>query len=101
LGAETRAVLEETLSFAPKGDAFEECRQRPAVALHAIQRLEKHLELRGHCLGELKEAGPTVNVFVFPEWIALRSVILGALARFSDAQKAVSYAIQEAGGLQE
>ncbi len=98
LGAETRAVLEETRSFAPKGDACEECRQRPVVALRAIQRLEKQLELQGRLLGELKE-GPTVNVLVSPEWVALRSCILGALSRFPDAQKAVSYAIQEAGGL--
>jgi hypothetical protein len=68
-GAETRAVLAETRSFHPKGDACEECRQRPVVALRAIQRLEKQLDLQGRLLGELKDAAPTVNVLVSLEWV--------------------------------
>ncbi len=57
----------ETRSFALKGDACEEFRQRPAVALRTIQRLEKQLDLQGRLAGGLKDAAPTVNVFVSKE----------------------------------
>lgn len=72
--------------------------QDSAVALKAIQRLEKQLELAGRLIGELKE-GSTVNVLVSPEWVALRTVILGVLERHPAARREVSDALLEAGGL--
>lgn len=86
LRSETLAVLE---SVRGRDDA---------VALKAIQRLEKQLELAGRLIGELRD-GSTVNVLVSPEWVALRTVILGVLERHPEARRDVSAALEEAGGL--
>jgi hypothetical protein len=91
LGADTRAILTEAREAG--GDS--------ALALKAIARLERQLELQGRLLGELKDGGPVVNVLVSPEWVTLRTVILGALSRHPEAQRDVAGAIREAGALND
>jgi len=49
------------------------------LALKAIDRIHKQIELQAKLLGELDER-PVVNVLVAPEWLALRGRIVGALA---------------------
>lgn len=64
------------------------------LALKAIQRAEKQLELQARLLGELNEA-PTVNLLVAnPEWIKTRTAILQALKQYPEAQSAVVLALE-------
>ena len=51
-----------------------------SVALRAIQRLEKQVELIARVVGQLSESGPTTNIIVSPEWVEMRSRIM-ALSR--------------------
>jgi hypothetical protein len=91
LHRETRNILDSAVSGRSKDNT---------VALKAIARLEKQLELEGRLLGELREA-PAVALIVSPEWIALRTAILGALDAYPDARQAVALAIEEGGGLND
>jgi hypothetical protein len=58
------------------------------LALKAIDRIHKQIELQAKLLGELDER-PVVNVLVSPEWLALRGRIVGALARYPEARLAL------------
>jgi hypothetical protein len=59
------------------------------LRLKAITRAEKQIELEGRLLGELQNGAP-VNVVITPEWVAVRSVLLSALAPFPQAKIAVA-----------
>jgi hypothetical protein len=83
LTQETRAILQEVRHGKGKDHA---------VALKAIGRLEKQLELHARLLGPL-QAGLTVNVVTSPAWLALRTTLLTALAPYPDAKDAVAAAI--------
>ena len=65
------------------------------LALKAIARAEKQLELQAKLLGELNE-GTTVNVLVAPEWLALRALITQAVTPYPEAAQAVERALHEA-----
>lgn len=65
------ADTETILAAAKKAKDYE-------IALKAIGRLEKQVELQAKLLGELRD-GPTVNVFVGAEWQQALAVILGVL----------------------
>jgi len=67
-----------------------------ALALQAIARAEKQLELEGRLLGELNDA-PSVNIVMSPEWIAIRTAIYWALQPYPDAWRAVAGALKNAG----
>jgi hypothetical protein len=83
---ETSALLEEAKKT---GDAD--------VALRAIARLERQLELEARILSQLREVAPhtRVSVAVLPEWLGLRARILGALAGFPEACLAVATALSD------
>ena len=66
------------------------------VALQAIREARSNLELLARLLGELQE-GQTVNVLVMPEWMTIRTVIVGALAPYPGARLAVVEALREVG----
>jgi hypothetical protein len=59
------------------------------LALKAIDRIYRQIELQAKLLGELDDR-PTLNVLVAPEWLAVRSALLEALAPYPDARAAVS-----------
>lgn len=59
------------------------------AALGAIREARGNLELLAKLLGELNDQ-PTVNVMVSPEWVSIRTVVLGALGPFPDARAAVA-----------
>src|SRR5215207_9965376 len=59
-----------------------------ALALKAIDRIQRQIELQAKLLGELQD-GATVNVLISPEWIAVRSALMTTLTRFPDARLAV------------
>jgi len=84
LSKETAAILKE----AREGDEKDN-----ELALKAIARAEKQIELQARLLGELKDT-PTVNVLVLPEWQMLRITILRALEPFPHARIAVAEALQ-------
>jgi hypothetical protein len=62
------------------------------LALKAIARTEKQIELQARLLGELQDS-QTVNVLVMPEWQGLRAVILAALQPHPQARLAVVEAL--------
>jgi hypothetical protein len=86
LNRETAAILREVRADDTKNND---------VALKAIARAEKQLELEGRLLGELNE-GSTVNVVLTPEWSAIRAAILKALEPYPAARFAVAGALTNA-----
>jgi hypothetical protein len=87
LNRETAAVLREARTDGSKDNG---------LALKAIARAEKQIELEGRLLGELKE-GSTVNVLLTPEWTTVRAAILKALEGYPAARMAVAGALSNAG----
>lgn len=73
-----------------------EASEQHRTALSAIREARGNLELLAKLLGELDDR-PTVNVLISPEWLELRTVIVGALEPYSDARGAVLRAIEAAG----
>ncbi len=76
-----------------------EARQRkdPEVALKAIDRIQKQIELQAKLLGDLDER-PVVNILVSDDWLRLRATIIAALAAHPEAQRAVVGALSANGG---
>jgi hypothetical protein len=61
----------------------------PLVALKAVERIHKQVELQARLLGELNER-PQVNVLVASEWLAIRSTLLRVLQPNPEARAAVA-----------
>ena len=80
-----RALNRETADVLKEAKAARDQELR----LKAIARAEKQIELEGRLLGELRD-GQTVNIVVTPEWQALRTRILVALAPFPEARYALA-----------
>jgi hypothetical protein len=62
------------------------------LVLRSADRILRQLELQAKLLGELQD-GSVVNVIVSPQWIQLRTVIIGALQSFPDARESVVLAL--------
>ena len=73
-----------------------EASEQHRTALSAIREARGNLELLAKLLGELDDR-PTVNVLISPEWLELRTVIIGALEPYTDARGAVLRAIEGSG----
>ena len=86
INAATLAILEDARDT-----------HQSALALKAVDRVQKQIELQAKLLGEL-QGGQTVNVLVAPEWLALRSAILLALASHPEASQAVVEALNRNAG---
>jgi hypothetical protein len=67
------------------------------TALSAIKEARGNLELLAKLLGELDER-PVVNLNISPEWLELRTVIVGALEPHPEALRAVVGALEGAEG---
>jgi hypothetical protein len=63
------------------------------LALKAVDRVLRQIELQAKLLGELDES-PRVVLVAAPEWVALRSALLAALRPFPEALAAVVGAIR-------
>jgi hypothetical protein len=87
LNRETAAVLREARTDGSKDNG---------LALRAIARAEKQIELEGRLLGELNEAS-TVNVLLTAEWTTVRAAILKTLEAHPAARLAVAGALSNAG----
>ena len=84
LNRETASILEEARTAGSKDNN---------LALKAIGRAERQLELERRMLGEFK-ASVRVNLAESPEWQELRSAILLALKPFPEARLAVAEAVE-------
>ena len=65
------------------------------TALAAISQARGNLELLGKLAGELDER-PVVNLNISPEWLELRTVIVGALEPHPAAHRALLRALESA-----
>lgn len=63
------------------------------LALKAVDRVQKQIELQAKLLGDLDDR-PTINIVASPEWLALRGQIVAALQPFPEARAAVAGALQ-------
>lgn len=67
------------------------------LALKAIDRLQRQIELQAKLLGDLDERSRVeVSVVMSQQWLDLRAVILHALAPYPDARAAVAHALSAA-----
>ena len=75
-----------------------EARQQrdPDIALKAIDRIQRQIELQAKLLGDLDER-PQVNILIAPEWLAVRAALLVALLPYPDARTAVVEALASVG----
>jgi hypothetical protein len=62
------------------------------LALKAVDRVHRQIELQAKLLGELDDR-PVVNVLLAPEWLQLRGALLSALTPYADARMAVAGAL--------
>lgn len=76
-----------------------EARQQrnPDVALRAVDRIQKQIELQAKLLGELDER-PVVNILVSDEWLRVRAIILQAISPYPEARQAVVLALSASVG---
>ena len=68
--------------------------KKNSMALFAVDRLLKQLELQSKLLGDLDER-PQINLLVSPEWANVREIIFKALADFPEARIAVAQALMQ------
>ena len=59
------------------------------LALKAVDRVQRQLELQAKLIGQLDER-PVVNVLVAQEWLSIRAVLIDALGAYPDARQAVA-----------
>ena len=62
------------------------------MALKAIDRLRRQIELQAKLIGELDDR-PQVNLLVAPQWLELRVQILTALQPYPEARLAIAEAL--------
>lgn len=82
---ETRSILVDARN---RGD--------DEMALKAIARVEKQIELQAKLLGQLRDA-PVVNITLSAEWLSIQTVIITALDPYPVARLAVADALARAG----
>jgi hypothetical protein len=87
---QVRDLQERTLNILGKAEGDDDLR----TALAAISQARGNLELLGKLAGELQQEG-TVNIYMNPQWIELRAVIVNALAPHPEAKRSVLRAIEE------
>lgn len=87
LNQETAAILQEARKEGSKDNE---------LALKAIARVEKQIELEGRLLDILNDK-PQVNILVSAEWLAVRGAVLEALIPYPEARASVSGRLLELG----
>lgn len=86
INQETMAILHEARE-SPRGQG---------VALLAIARVEKQIELQAKLPGELRD-GPQVSVHFDQHWVHIERCVVDALAPFPEARLVVSEALKKVG----
>ena len=79
--AEMQALQGRTLSLLEKAEGAGEHR----TAIAAIREARANLEFLGRLAGEIADQ-QVVNVFVNPQWLTIRGVVLDALRDYPDAR---------------
>jgi hypothetical protein len=59
------------------------------LVLKAVDRVQRQIELQAKLLGELDDR-PQVNVLLAPEWLTVRTALLGGLGPYPEARAAVA-----------
>ena len=59
------------------------------LALKAVDRVQRQIELQAKLLGELDDR-PQINVTITAEWLQIRATLLDALGAYPDARSAVA-----------
>ncbi len=85
---EVLGLRDHALEILDKAEKVDDLR----VACAAIREARGCLELLGKLAGRLQE-GPTINVFMSPEWLTIQTAILQALAPHPAARQAVVVAL--------
>ncbi len=83
---------ERTLAILEAAEGSGELR----TALSAIKEARGNLELVGRITKELDER-PTFNLYLSPEWLELRAVIVGAVEPYPEARESVLRALEGGG----
>jgi len=65
----------------------------PGIALRAIDRIHRQLELQAKLLGDLDER-PVINLTLNPEYVEARTLIVLALGPYPEAKDAVVRALE-------
>ena len=60
------------------------------LALKAIDRIHRQIELQAKLIGELQQEGTTNIIVNNPEWVQIRTALMVALTPFPDAAQAVA-----------
>ncbi len=89
---QVRALQGKTLGILLRAEGAGDLR----TALGAIREAKGNVELLAKLSGKLDER-PVVNLNVSPEWLQLRTVIVGALEPHPDARESVLRAIEGVG----
>ncbi len=66
------------------------------TALRAIREARGNLELLGKLAGELQD-GATVNLYLSPEWLELRALIVAAVEPYPEARGSILRALESVG----
>jgi hypothetical protein len=62
------------------------------IALRAIDRIQRQLELQAKLLGDLDER-PQINIMLSTEWLTVRGALMDALLPYADARAAAASAL--------
>ena len=89
---EVRSLQARTLAILEATEETEDYR----TALAAIREARGNLELLGRVTREL-ESTPTINLYLNPQWLELRAVIVGALESHPEARGDVLRALESEG----
>jgi hypothetical protein len=65
----------------------------PSLALRAIDRIHRQLELQAKLLGDLEGEG-TINITLSPEWLQIRAVLVGSLEGHPQARDRLLKALE-------
>ncbi len=68
--------------------------RKHAIALMAIDRVQKQIELQAKLIGQLQQEG-TTSIQINTEWLEVRGLLLQVLAPFPEARAAVAQALLE------
>ena len=83
-----QALQEKALALLTKAEQSGDLR----TALQGVREARGCLELKARLEGELKD-GQTVNVLIMPEWQTIRTLVVEALAPYSEARIVVAEAL--------
>jgi hypothetical protein len=96
-GAEASTILERLATYAGQLERIaDKAKKSPKTAIAAIRALQRSLEFEAKLAAAAADA-PVAGVTTSPEWIVLRTVLMGVLEAFPKAKAAVVAVLSDAG----